>query len=114
MPASTVFSGFTHTAIWTLVAALYFGFVLKKTGLGHRIAFMILKLFRPTYVSMILAWAVIGIALSLLTPSMTVRVAIMMPIAVNCCELCGLKPGSKGNSLILLTAFIMALATTGV
>lgn len=109
MPASTVFSGFTHTAIWTLVAALYFGFVLKKTGLGHRIAFMILKLFKPTYVSMILAWAVIGIALSLLTPSMTVRVAIMMPIAVNCCELCGLKPGSKGNSLILLTAFIMAL-----
>ena len=109
MPASTVFSGFTHTAIWTLVAALYFGFVLKKTGLGHRIAFMILKLFKPTYVSMIIAWAVIGIALSLLTPSMTVRVAIMMPIAVNCCELCGLKPGSKGNSLILLTAFIMAL-----
>ena len=50
MPASTVFSGFTHTAIWTLVAALYFGFVLKKTGLGHRIAFMILKLFKPTYV----------------------------------------------------------------
>lgn len=109
MPAATVFAGFTHTAIWTLVAALYFGFVLKKTGLGRRIAFMILKLFKPTYISMILAWAVIGIALSLLTPSMTVRVAIMMPIAVNCCELCGLKPGSKGNSLILLTAFIMAL-----
>ncbi len=109
MPASTVFSGFTHTAIWTLVAALYFGFVLKKTGLGRRIAFMILRLFKPTYVSMIIAWSLIGIALSLLTPSMTVRVAIMMPVAVNCCEICGLKPGSRGNSLILLTAFIMAL-----
>ena len=109
IPAPTVFSGFTHTAIWTLVAALYFGFVLKKTGLGYRIAFMILKLFKPTYVSMIIAWTVIGIVLSLLTPSMTVRVAIMMPIAVNCCEICGLKPGSKGNSLLLLTAFIMAL-----
>ena len=108
-PAAIVFAGFTHTAIWTLVAALYFGFVLKKTGLGQRIAFMILKLFKPTYISMILAWTLIGIILSLLTPSMTVRVAIMMPIAVNCCELCRLKPGSKGNSLILLTAFIMAL-----
>ena len=109
LPASTVFVGFTHTAIWTLVAALFFGFVLKKTGLGHRIALMILKLFKPTYISMMLAWTVIGIVLSLLTPSMTVRVAIMMPIAVNCCELCELKPGSKGNSLILLTAFLMAL-----
>ena len=109
IPAGTVFSGYTHTAIWTLVAALFFGFVLQKTGLGHRIAFMILKLFKPSYISLIIAWTLIGIALSLLTPSMTVRVAIMMPIAVNCCELCGLKPGSKGNSLILLTAFIMAL-----
>ncbi|MBQ6495718.1 MAG: anion permease [Firmicutes bacterium] len=109
LPAATVFSGYTHSAIWTLVAALFFGFVLQKTGLGHRVAFMILKLFKPTYVSMIIAWTLIGVALSLLTPSMTVRVAIMMPIAVNCCELCGLKPGSKGNSLILLTAFIMAL-----
>ena len=109
LPAPTVFSGFTHTAIWTLVAALFFGFVLQKTGLGHRIAFMILKLFKPTFLSMVIAWTIIGIALSLLTPSMTVRVAIMMPIAVNCCELCGLKPGSKGNSLILLTAFLVAL-----
>jgi di/tricarboxylate transporter len=109
LQASTVFVGFTHSAIWTLVAALFFGFVLKKTGLGYRVAFMILKLFKPTYVSMMLAWTVIGIILSLLTPSMTVRVAIMIPIAVNCCELCELKPGSKGNSLILLTAFLMAL-----
>jgi len=53
--------------------------------------------------------ALIGIVLSVLTPSMTVRVAIVMPIAVSCCELCKLEPGSKGNSLILLTAFSMAL-----
>lgn len=109
IPAQTVFNGFTHSAIWTLVAALFFGFVLQKTGLGHRIAFMILKLFRPSYLSLILAWTLIGLALSLLTPSMTVRVAIMMPIAVNCCQICELKPGTKGNSLILLTAFLMAL-----
>ncbi len=109
LPPDTVFAGYTHTAIWTLVSALFFGFVLQKTGLGHRIAFMILKLFKPSYISLIIAWTLIGLALSLLTPSMTVRVAIMMPIAVNCCELCELKPGSRGNSLILLTAFIMAL-----
>jgi di/tricarboxylate transporter len=32
----------------------------------------------------------------------------MIPIAVQCCELCKLEKGSKGNSLILLTAFGMA------
>ena len=104
-----VFSGFTQSAIWTLIPALFFGFTLQKTGLGKRIALAIIKLFKPSYISLVLAWVLIGVILSLLTPSSTVRVAIMIPIAVQCCELCKLEKGSKGNSLILLTAFGMAL-----
>jgi len=106
---AVVFSGFTQSAIWTLVPALFFGFTLQKTGLGKRIALAIIKLFRPSYISLVFAWVLIGVILSLLTPSSTVRVAIMIPIAVQCCELCRLEKSSKGNSLILLTAFGMAI-----
>ena len=106
---ATVFSGFTQSAIWTLIPALFFGYTLQKTGLGSRIALGIIKLFKPSYLSLVFAWVMIGIILSALTPSITVRVAIVMPIAVQCCELCSLEKGSKGNSLILLTAFGMAL-----
>jgi anion transporter len=106
---AVVFSGFTQSAIWTLVPALFFGFTLQKTGLGKRIALAIIKLFKPSYISLVFAWVLIGVALSLLTPSSTVRVAIMIPIAVQCCELCKLEKGSKGNSLIILTAFGMAI-----
>jgi len=106
---AVVFSGFTQSAIWTLVPALFFGFTLQKTGLGKRIALAIIKLFKPLYTSLVFAWVFIGVALSLLTPSSTVRVAIMIPIAVQCCELCKLPKSSKGNSLILLTAFSMAI-----
>ena len=106
---AVVFSGFTQSAIWTLIPALFFGFTLQKTGLGKRIALAIIKLFKPSYISLVLAWVLIGVILSLLTPSSTVRVAIMIPIAVQCCELCKLEKGSKGNSLILLTAFGMAI-----
>ena len=106
---AAVFSGFTQSAVWTLVPALFFGYALQKTGLGKRIALAVIRLFRPTFVSMVLAWVVIGAALSALTPSITVRVAIVIPIAVQCCELCKLEKGSKGNSLIMLTAFAMAL-----
>jgi anion transporter len=106
---SIVFSGFTQSAIWTLIPALFFGFTLQKTGLGKRIALAIIKLFKPSYLSLVLAWTLIGVILSLLTPSSTVRVAIMIPIAVQCCELCKLEKGSKGNSLIILTAFAMAI-----
>ena len=102
---AVVFSGFTQSSIWTLIPALFFGFTLQKTGLGKRIALAIIKLFRPSYTSLVFAMVLIGVVLSLLTPSSTVRVAIMIPIAVQCCELCKLEKGSKGNSLIILTAF---------
>lgn len=106
---TTVFSGFTQPALWTLIPALFFGYVLLVTGLGKRIAMGIIKVFKPSYPSMILAWVLIGIALSILTPAITVRVAIVVPIAVYCCQLFQLEKGSKGSSLILLTAFAMAL-----
>ena len=104
-----VFSGFAQSAVWTLIPALFFGFVLQKTGLGKRIALGVIKFSKPSYVSLVLAWTLINLALSLLTPSITVRVAIVIPIAVQCCELCKLEKGSKGNSLIMLTAFATAL-----
>ena len=106
---AVVFSGFTQPAIWTLVPALFFGFTLQKTGLGKRIALAIIKLFKPSYLSLVIAWVLIGVILSILTPSITVRISIIIPIAVQCCELCKLEKGSKGNSLILLTAFAMAI-----
>lgn len=106
---TTVFSGFSQPAIWTLIPALFFGYTLQKTGLGKRIALGTVKLFKPTYGSLVLAWVLIGMVLSVLTPAITVRVAIVIPIALQCCEWCNLKKGSKGNSLILLTAFAMAL-----
>ena len=106
---TVVFSGFTQTALWTLIPAFFFGYTLQKTGLGKRVAITIIKLCKPTYPALIFAWIPIGVVLSILTPATTVRVAIMVPIAVQCCELFNLEKKSKGNSLIILTAFAMAL-----
>jgi anion transporter len=109
LDSGVVFSGFTQTALWTLVPAFFFGYTLQKTGLGKRIAMGVIRCCKPTYTALIWAWIPIGVILSILTPATTVRVAIMIPIALQCCELFDLKKGSKGNSLILLTAFAMAL-----
>ena len=109
LPPAVIFSGFTQTALWTLVPAFFFGYTLQKTGLGRRIALAVIKICKPTFFSLVFAWIPIGIILSVLTPATTVRIAIMLPIAVQCCELFNLKKGSKGNSIILLTAFAMAL-----
>lgn len=104
-----VFSGFTSSAVWTLIPALFFGFVLSKTGLGKRIAYLGMKNTKLSYSGILIMWAVIGVVLSILTPSITVRVVIVTPIAMNCAELCGLERGNRGRSLILLTAWVMAI-----
>jgi anion transporter len=106
---SVVFSGFTNGAIWILVPALYFGFVLTKTGLGKRLALWILSLFRPSYLTLTISWLIIGIILSALTPSITVRIAIMIPIAANTVEICKIQSGTKSAGFIMLVAWAMAV-----
>ena len=113
LPAEMVFSGMTQSAVWTLAGALFFGCALQKTGLGRRIALGVLRIFRPSYGALAAAWTLIGLALSALTPSITVRVAIVAPIAASCCELCGLAPRSRGSALVQLTAFVMAMLPGG-
>lgn len=109
LPANIVFAGFSGTAVWTLISALFFGFVLAKTGLGKRIAYFGIKNTRLSYGGILTMWAIIGVILSILTPSITVRVVIVIPIALNCVNICKLPKGSKGRSLVLLTAWAMAL-----
>lgn len=107
--SSIVFKGYSSDAVWTLIPALFYGYVLDKTGLGNRIAFFFMKSINISYINLLLIWSIIGVVLSLLTPSVTVRVVIVLPIALNCVEACRLKEGSKGRSLILITAWAMAI-----
>lgn len=109
IPANIVFSGFTGSAVWVLIPALFFGFVLTKTGLGKRIAYFGMKYAPLSYGGLLFMWALIGIVLSTLTPSITVRVVIITPIALNCANICNLPAGSKSRSLVLLTAWSMAV-----
>ena len=106
---SLVFNGYTTRALWILIPALFFGFALNSTGLGKRLAYWIIGLFRPSYLSLTVSWALIGILLSVLTPSISVRIAIVIPIAVAVLEICRLQYGSKGAALILLSAWSMAI-----
>lgn len=109
LPLATVASGFASAAVWVLIPALFFGFALAKTGLGKRIAFLVLKTFDPSYGTVILSWCIIGLVLSALTPSITVRIAIVMPIAMNLVEACKLPDRSRGSALICLVAWASAL-----
>ena len=109
LPLEVVTKGYTSSAVWVLVPALFFGFALMKTGLGKRIAYFVLKTFEPGYLTVCISWFIIGLILSALTPSITVRLAIVMPIAISLVQACGLSDRSKGSALICFVAWGTAL-----
>jgi anion transporter len=106
---SGALSGFSDGAWWTLLVVVYYGFVMKKTGLAERIAYYILSLFPGTFAGILSAFFLIGLLLSLGIPSMTVRTAIMAPIAWSLVQTLGLAPRSRGCALIMITVIEMAV-----
>ncbi len=93
----------------TLLVVVYYGFIMKKTGLAERIAYYILSLFPGTYGGILSAFFLIGLLLAYPIPSMTVRTAIMAPIAWSLVQTLGLAPRSRGSALIMVTVVEMAV-----
>jgi di/tricarboxylate transporter len=109
VPPPDALYGFSQGSWWTLVAVLYYGCAMKSTGLAQRISYYVLSLFPATYTGILFAFFVIGSILSLGIPSMTVRTAIMVPIAWALVQSLGIPPKSKGSALIILTTVEMAV-----
>ncbi|MBV8729874.1 MAG: anion permease [Acidobacteriia bacterium] len=109
VPPPKALSGFSDPAFWTLVAVLYYGFAMRKTGLAERISYWILSLFPGSYSGILTAFFVIGLVLAMGIPSMTVRTSIMAPIAWALVQTLGLKPRSRAAALIMITVVEMAV-----
>jgi len=101
--------GFSGSSFWILVCVLYYGCAMQKTGLAQRLSYYILSLFPGTYTGILFAFFLVGLVLAMGIPSMTVRTAIMIPIAWALVKSLGLKPQSRGSALIVLTTFQMAV-----
>ncbi|MGQ0732776.1 MAG: SLC13 family permease [Acidobacteriota bacterium] len=107
--AQTALSGFSSPQFWILLSVLYYGFAMQSTGLAPRIAFYILNLFPATYAGILWAFFAIGLLLALGIPSMTVRTAVMVPIAWALVNALGLAARSRGSALIMLSVVEMAV-----
>ncbi len=109
IPINTITIGFTNNAIWVLIPALFSGFAIVKTGLGRRITYFVLRVSGINYPAICLGWFITGVILSVLTPSIIVRLAILMPIAMNIVEACKVPYRSKGSALICFMAWGAAI-----
>jgi divalent anion:Na+ symporter, DASS family len=103
-------SGFSNTVIWLIVAAFVFSVCFKKTGLGRRIAYLLMKAIGGSALKLGYSLVLSDLIISPATASNTARAGgIIYPIVRSLCSAMGSEPGPtsrKIGSFLLLTSYM--------
>ena len=102
-------SGFSHSVVWLVFAAMIFAVALNNTGIGRRIALIFIKKIGKSSLGLGYAIALADFVLGPFMPSNTARsLGTMYPITRSAAEALGSHPGEtagKVGSFLLFTAF---------
>lgn len=93
-------SGYSTSVVWLIVSAFLFSRSLIITGLGKRIAYMLMKAFGTSSLSLGYTLAVSNLIISPAIPSNTARAGgIMFPIVRSLSEVFDSKPGETARRI---------------
>ena len=101
-PADTVFSGFASSAFWLVTSGLVVGFAMHRTGLGSRLARMLVARLPASYAGFVAGVVAFSFALAFVMPSNLGRITLMVPVLIAVCDAFGLAPGRRGRTGALL------------
>ncbi|NQU71562.1 MAG: anion permease [Rhodospirillales bacterium] len=99
---AVVFSGFHSTASWMIFGGLIIALAVQTTGLGARIAGIILSRIGKSYLSVLAGTVIVTGLTTFVIPSNTGRVMIMLPIFLALADRLGFGSGSNGRVGIAL------------
>lgn len=105
-PPAVVFAGFYTTTFWLVFSGLVIATAFRDTGLSARVAAIVHRYAGTTYRRNVLVLAGAGVALVPIVPASSVRIVMLVPIAVSLAERMGFKLGSSGYcGLVFAAAF---------
>lgn len=104
-PAAVVFSGFSAGALWLVFGGLIIAAGVQRTGLGRRIAELLVSRLSSSYPRLITGVVLVSMALAFLMPSTMGRVLLLVPIFLALADRMGFEPGSNGR-----TGMVVAVA----
>ena len=114
--AKDILEGYGSTALWMIIAAFSLSVAFGKTGLGHRVAYHLIRAFGSTVLRLGYVTALLDLILSPATPSNTARAAgIVYPINLSIAESIGSYPGDtakRGGSFILMNGYFVTKITS--
>lgn len=96
-PTGVIFSGFVSAAFWLIFGGLVIGVSVQETGLGERLARIIVGVLGGSYRTIIASLVLVSVVLAFLVPSSMARIVILMPIVLILAERLGFARGSPGH-----------------
>src|SRR5712692_6555991 len=102
----TAFGGFSNGTPWFLFGAVLFGTMATKSGLGRRLAYLVMRRVGTTYTRLLLGLIISDFLLTFPIPSGIARVVIMAAVAIGLMEASGLERGSNvGRGLFIILTY---------
>lgn len=101
-----VFAGFASTAFWLVFAGLVLAAAVDRTGLGSRLAAILIKRLAGSYLRIIAGTVLVAMLLAFLLPSTMGRVMLLVPVILALAERIGFPPGSNGRTGMVLAAVL--------
>lgn len=103
-----VFSSFSSTAIWLVVAGFVIGAAITHSGLGARMGALARPHLSKSYATLIAGLMILGMLLGFVMPSSLGRAAVLVPVGMALADALGLGKGSKGRTGV---SVIIAIGT---
>jgi divalent anion:Na+ symporter, DASS family len=114
--ATQTLAGYSNSVLWLIIIAFMFARAFVKTGLGRRIALLMIERIGTNSLRLGYCLSLTDLILALITPSNTARTgAIVFPIAIGLAQESGSYPGATASRLgafLLFTAQQVNLVTS--
>jgi anion transporter len=105
-PASVVFSGFASGTLWLVLGGLIIAEAVSRTGLGERLAHLVIGNRTLSYRAVIALVVLICSLLCVVMPATVTRILLLVPIMTALAVRLGMPPGSPGYEGISLAVIL--------
>jgi anion transporter len=105
-PAAVVFSGFASGTLWLVLGGLIIAEAVNRTGLGLRLARLLIGRRTLPYRTLIAAVVLLSTLMCIVMPATVSRILLLVPIMAALAHRVGLPPGSAGYDGLALAVIV--------
>jgi anion transporter len=110
VPVQVAFSGFANDTPWFVFGLMLLGTMATKSGLGRRLAFLVMRAVGTTYSRLLLGLILSDLLLIFIVPSAIARLVVLAAIAAGLMNAFNVGPGSNiGRGMFIMITYTASI-----